>query len=121
MERRVQRGKVVMLWLLHLPELPTQEHKACPTCLLLPACAALRCPALPCAALPCALQVKVLRCIKPAQQQHVVLGQYTAAEGQPGYTGARPCCCCRLPSRLSCSSLSFAVSDAKQAVNDKAN
>jgi hypothetical protein len=51
----------------------------------------------------------------------VVLGQYTAAEGQPGYTGARPCCCCRLPSRLSCSSLSFAVSDAKQAVNDKAN
>ena len=48
MERRVQRGKVVMLWLLHLPELPTQEHKACLTCLLLPACAALRCPALPC-------------------------------------------------------------------------
>ena len=87
----------------------------------LPLVTCLRCPALPCAALPCALQVKVLRCIKPAQQQHVVLGQYTAAEGQPGYTGARPCCCCRLPSRLSCSSLSFVVSDAKQAVNDKAN
>ncbi|KAL4419711.1 hypothetical protein ABPG75_006809 [Micractinium tetrahymenae] len=31
-------------------------------------------------------KVKVLRCIQPVQEHHVVLGQYTAADGQPGYT-----------------------------------
>ncbi|EFN53828.1 hypothetical protein CHLNCDRAFT_36395 [Chlorella variabilis] len=31
-------------------------------------------------------KVKVLRCIKPVQPHNVVLGQYTAADAQPGYT-----------------------------------
>ncbi|PSC70121.1 glucose-6-phosphate 1-cytoplasmic isoform [Micractinium conductrix] len=31
-------------------------------------------------------KVKVLRCIKPVQEHNVVLGQYSAAGGQPGYT-----------------------------------
>ncbi|KAI3425139.1 hypothetical protein D9Q98_008910 [Chlorella vulgaris] len=31
-------------------------------------------------------KVKVLRCIKPVEPHNVVLGQYTAANGQPGYT-----------------------------------
>ena len=33
-------------------------------------------------------QVKVLRCIRPVREHNVVLGQYSAADGQPGYTGA---------------------------------
>lgn len=36
---------------------------------------------------PWAHQVKVLRCIKPVQPHDVVLGQYEAANGQPGYKG----------------------------------
>lgn len=33
-------------------------------------------------------QVKVLRCIRPVREHNVVLGQYVAADGHPGYTGA---------------------------------
>lgn len=36
---------------------------------------------------PAMPQVKVLRCIKPVREHNVVLGQYVAADGQPGYTG----------------------------------
>lgn len=29
----------------------------------------------------------MLRCIRPVKDHNVVLGQYVAADGQPGYTG----------------------------------
>lgn len=38
------------------------------------------------------LQVKVLRCIRPVKEHQVVLGQYTAANGQAGYTGGQVAC-----------------------------